>query len=210
MAQLDGQGVSDGGLIQFGDGVLRALVVVILLFGYLDWLGRSPLPALAVGIVVALLLRAWRRAPWVQGDHREPRMTSRHRAAQLDEIDLMTSREFQALIAALMRRDRFVEVRPTGMRDDLSTDVLGRTPAGHRVVVQCSRDDARRRVGSAAVQKFLGSVDTTDVAVLVTTGRFSRSALAFGERGGVVLLDRSHVAAWMAGRATQLTPYFAR
>ena len=122
----------------------------------------------------------------------------------------MTGREFQELITWLMRRDSFVGVTPTGIRDDDNIDVVGRTPAGHTVVVQCNRDAPHRRMGGPDVQRRLGTVDeehAADLTVLVTTGRFTRAALALGDRRDVVLLDRSQVAAWMTGRATQLTPY---
>jgi restriction system protein len=124
----------------------------------------------------------------------------------------MTGREFQQLVAGLLRRDCVVGVRATGLRDDLSMDVVGCTPDGFKVVVQCNRDAKHRRVGGSDVARFLGTVHdehAPDIAVLVTTGRFTRSAIALGARRDVVLLDRSAVTAWMTGRATPLTPYLA-
>jgi hypothetical protein len=212
VAQRNDEGVSDDVLIRFGDGLLRAFVVVVLFVGYLGWLGRSPIAALVFGCVVAVVVRAWHRVPWAIVDRRETAETGGPRAMQTGDLDYLTCGEFQQLIARLMRRDSFVGVRATGARDNLFTDVVGHTPSGQRVVVYCYRDAAHRRVDADAVRHFLGPVDdqhSPDIAVLVTTGRFTRSAIAFSERRDVVLLDRSQVAAWMTGRATPLTPYLA-
>ena len=203
MTQRNGPGVNDDVVTRFADWVARALVLVLLFAGYLTWLGDSPVTALLFGCVVALLVRAWFRRPWAIDNRRA---VTEGRSAQIGDVDLMTGREFQQLIAGLMRRDSFEGVRMTGLRDDLSMDVLGCTPAGRRVVVQCNRDAPHRRVDSSAVERLLDSAQD-ELAVLVTTGRFSRAAIALGERRDVVLLDRSQVAAWMTGRTTQLTPY---
>ncbi len=208
VAQPNSTGVSNDVAIRFVDWLIRAVVVVVLLLAYLDWIGRSPIPALALGVVAGAAVLAWCRAPWVMADRWET--TAALRATQAGGVDLMTSRELQQLIAKLLRRDSFVEVHAMGLRDDLSTDVVGQTPAGQRIVVVCNRDAPRRRVGAPVVQRFLGTAAdgrSADIAVLVTTGRFTRSALALGERRDVVLLDRSQLAAWMTGRATRLTPY---
>jgi restriction system protein len=208
VAQPTSTGVSNDVVVRFVDWLIRAVVVAVLFLAYLGWLGRSPVPALAFGVVTAAAVRAWWRAPWVMTDRQEA--TAALRATRPGGVDLMTSRELQQLIARLLCRDSFVEVRATGLRDDLSTDVVGRTPAGHRIVVVCNRDAPRRRVKAPDVQRFLSAVregHSADIAVLVTTGRFTRSALALGERRDVVLLDRFALAAWMTGRATRLTPY---
>jgi restriction system protein len=210
VVQRNGDGVAHDVLIRSADSVLRAVVVVILLIAYLDWLGRSPIPALLVGGVAAVLVRAWHCVPWAVDDRRETARTDEPRAIQIGDVDLMTCREFQQLVARLMRRDSLIGVRATGLIDDLSTDVVGHTRAGHKVFVQCNRDDSRRRVDTPEIERFLGSASdghSADIAVLVTTGRFTKSAIALGERRDVVLLDRSGVAAWLTGRTTPLTPY---
>lgn len=206
VAQRISEGVADDVLVRSVDWLLRAVVVVTLLVCYLGWLERSPLPALVCGAVVAGLLRAWRRAPWATDDRRATIPAGKPHPPAIADLDLMTGREFQQLVACLMDRDSFVEVRATGLRDDLSTDVVGQTPAGHTVVIGCNRDAPHRRVGPPDVQRFLDG-HSADIAVLVTTGRFTRSAIALGERRNVVLLDRSQLAAWMTGRATSLSPY---
>src|SRR4051812_12091207 len=89
MAQHNIQGVRDGGdWIRWADGALRALVLVVLFFGYLDWLGRSPVPALLVGALVAAGVCAWRRAHSASGDRREPANAGGLRAAKIEDVDL--------------------------------------------------------------------------------------------------------------------------
>ncbi len=210
MAQHNSHGVPDDAWTRSVDWVLRALVVVVVVLAYLAWLGRSPIPALLFACAVVVLVRAWHRVPWATDDRHDAAKAGRPRATQIRDVDLMTSREFQQLIARLMRRDSFIGVQSTGLRDDLSTDVLARTPTGQRVVVHCNRYASHRRVGTSDVQRFLGTVHddyAADIAVLVTTGRFTPSALALAERCDLVLLDRAQLAAWLTGRTTRLTPY---
>jgi len=211
MALGNDQGVREDTVEQLVDRLVRVFVVGALIIAFVAWLERSPLPALVVGAAVVVVVRTWHSVPWAIDGHREPGGRTAHRAALLDGVDLMTSREFQNLIARLLRRDAFTDVRAMGIRDDLSMEIVGRTNAGHWVVVQCNRDDAHRRVGAHDVERFLAAVpDEVEVAVFVTTGRFTRSALALGERHNVVLLDRSQIAAWMTGRSTRLTAYRPR
>lgn len=212
MAQYEGGVVTADVRIGPADRLLRAVVVAVLGVEYVAWLVRRPISAGLCAAVVLVLVCAWYRAPWAVDGRRVAAPTGALRTAGLGEVDLMTCREFQQLVARLMRRDDVAEVRVTGLRDDLSTDVVGRTPAGYRLAVQCSRDAPRCRVRPAEVERFVGiALDEhgADIAVLVTTGRFTRSALALGRRSDLVLLDRRHVAAWMTGRATPLTPYLA-
>lgn len=212
VAQLNSKGVNDDVLIGFVDRLVRAVVVFVLFVAYLSWLERSPMPALLIGSVVAVGVRLWRRAPRAADDRPATAWAGASRATAIGDVDLMTGREFQQLIARLMRRDSFVGVQATGLRDDLSTDVVGQTSEGHKVVVVCNRDAPRRRVGPTDVERALGMAyggHLADIAVLVTTGRFTRAAMALGERSNVVLLDRAQLAAWMTGRTTPLTPYLA-
>jgi hypothetical protein len=200
--------VREGAAQHLTDRLVRGLVVGVLIVAFIAWLERSPIPALAVGTAVVVAVRAWHRAPWADGHH--ALAPAVHRAALLDDVDLMTSREFQDLVVRLLRRDGFGDVRPLGIRDDVSMDVLALTPAGRRVVVHCKRDDRHRRAGTCDVARFLDAVGgETDLAVLVTTGRFTRPALAVGERRDAVLLDRSQIAAWLTGRPTRLTPHLS-
>jgi restriction system protein len=80
-------------------------------------------------------------------------------------------------------------------------DVLARTPRGARVAVQCKHYPGRA-VAPAAVREFNGCAWTdhrADVALLVTSGRFTDAAEDFGRRHRIHMVDRELLARWMAG-----------
>jgi restriction system protein len=122
--------------------------------------------------------------------------------------DGMSGPDFERLVARLLVRDGFTDVRIPGGRGDLGADVIA-TRGGRRVVVQCKRYSEQRSVSSPEMQKFLGTCfheHDADEAWFVTTTRFSRPARDLGARRGVRLVDRQAMAAWMAcGVATTTT-----
>ena len=120
--------------------------------------------------------------------------------AEVASTDGMSGSDFEQLVARLMRRDGFTDVRVAGGRGDLGADVVGGRE-GRRVVVQCKRYSAQRTVSSPEMQKFLGTCfheHDADEAWFVTTTRFSGPARELGERRGVRLVDRQVLAQWMA------------
>lgn len=113
----------------------------------------------------------------------------------------MTSRQFEQLVARLLRRDGYRDVSVPGGAGDLDADVLATAPDGSRVVIQCKRYGEHRSVSSPEVQKFLGTCfheHGANHAWFVTTTRFTRPARELGERRHLRLIDRAALAAWMA------------
>ncbi len=210
MTQHNDPAVSADVLVRFADWMVRAVVVVVLLFAYLAWMERDPIAALPAGGVVLIAVSAWHRVTQAP----EPEMSCAAGPAPISiaDVDRMTCRELQLLVASLLRRDDVGGVHAPTSRVDLSSEVLGHTSTGRSLLVRCHRDAPRRRVGATAVHRFLDDTHgarATDIPVLVTTGRFTRSALALGDSRGLVLLDRTQLAAWLTGRPTRLSPHLA-
>jgi restriction system protein len=155
---------------------------------------------LALALLVLLVLVGRRRV----ADRRARHARQARLDAQVDSTDAMSGPDFERLVARLMRRDGFTDVRIPGGAGDLGADVVGRDGKGRLVVVQCKRYAQQRRVSSPEMQKFLGTCfheHEADEAWFVTTARFSKPARELGERRGVRLMDRQQLAGWMLGPA---------
>ena len=121
--------------------------------------------------------------------------------AYLDRVDAMTGRQFEELVADLLRRDGYRHVSIVGRSADRGVDITGRTPDGRKIAVQCKRQS--RTVGADRVRNLIGAVHSTytgHVGVLVTSNIFTAPAVnECGDR--LVLIDRDRLARWMDGDA---------
>ncbi|WP_320784283.1 restriction endonuclease, partial [Streptomyces sp. CRN 30] len=109
---------------------------------------------------------------------------------------------FEEAIADLCLRDACLDVEVVGGACDLGADVVGRTPDGRRMVVQCKRYADGNKVGSQDMQRFGGTcftVHEADVAVLVTTSDFTAPALDYARQCGIVCVDGDGLRAWTDG-----------
>lgn len=179
--------------------LLGGLVALVALVRYLQ--GH---PAVFVGAVVIAVLvaagSAWAlRARSAAIRRREAELTSTIAAA-----DALTGPQFEHWVAALLRRTGFTNVEVCGGSGDLGADVTAASPSGRRVVVQCKRLRADRAVGSPDVQRFAGTARAlhhADIAVIITTGRFSAPAASTAARLNIALVDRQTLTAWAASGA---------
>lgn len=90
--------------------------------------------------------------------------------------------------------------RRVGGSGDLGADVLAWDPDDHKVVVQCKQYSAP--VGSGALQKFNGTAvpeHHADIAVIVALNGFTRPAVDFAQRHGIVLIGRPELKRWAHG-----------
>lgn len=107
--------------------------------------------------------------------------------------------DFEEAVAALCRRDGCTDAEVVGGAGDLGADVVGTTPDGRRLVVQCKRYTAENKVGSQDLQRFGGTcyaVHEAGTAVVVTTGAFTEPALEYAEQCGIVCVDLAGLTAW--------------
>ena len=134
--------------------------------------------------------RAWRREDAVAAGHRS-----------LAEVDAMTGTRFEDHVADLCRRDGCVDVRRVGGAGDQGADVVGRLPDGRAMVVQCKRYAPSATIASRELRDLLGSRVhfEADVAIFVTTTRFSRPATEFAVKHGILAVHRDHLGLWNSG-----------
>ncbi|MFD5538052.1 restriction endonuclease [Streptomyces sp. NPDC127079] len=113
----------------------------------------------------------------------------------LAEVDAMTVTDFEELVAALCRRDGCTGVRGVGGAHDNGADVVGRLPDGRTMVIQCKRYAPSSTIASRELRDLLGAKVhfRADVAVFVTTTRFSRPSERFAVEYGILVVHRDHL-----------------
>lgn len=143
-------------------------------------LGRLLVVAvLVVGFVAAA--RWWRR-----------RRGRRVRARSLSDLLALTPAEFEVAVANVLACLGYRDLRRVGGAGDLGADLVGRDRNGRSVVVQCKRYAPGSRVGSPAVQSFIGMQAThhrAERGLFVTTSGFTAPAVALARRHGITLID---------------------
>ncbi|MFD8061678.1 restriction endonuclease [Streptomyces cyaneofuscatus] len=111
---------------------------------------------------------------------------------------------FEQAVAELCRRDGCVDAEVVGGAGDLGADVVGTTPDGRRLVVQCKRYGPENRAGSQDLQRFGGTcyaVHEADIALVVSTGGFTEPALDYAEQCAILCYGPEELAAWSEGGA---------
>ncbi|MGW5751638.1 restriction endonuclease [Nocardia rhamnosiphila] len=114
----------------------------------------------------------------------------------------MDDKQFEHALASLCRSAGCRDVEVSGGAGDRGADVVATTADGRRLIVQAKRYSINRAVGDREMQQFVGGISTWhnyDVAVLITTSRFTRSARQTAERTGIRLVDNTTLAKWNAG-----------
>ena len=132
-----------------------------------------------------------------------------HEAMDPYDYEAMDPYDFEEAVAALCRRDGCLDAEVVGGAGDLGADVVGTTPDGRRLVVQCKRYTNDNKVGSQDLQRFGGTcyaVHGAEAAVVVTTGEFTDPALEYAEQCGIVCVGLDGLTAWSEGAAP---PWYA-
>lgn len=185
-----------------------ALIVAAAGFiGLFLWLGAwlndhwgiySVLPQVALMLLAAYGAAAQHRWEW------EGRRSQGLRVS-LSQLDSVDHREFESVVRDLMRRDGFKAERVGGAGDD-ACDVRGVDPDGRIWAVQCKHRRegwAGKATGVGVLQQVNGTAEPVhgaQVAVVVTNGRFSKPAVAWGERHRIRLVDRYALQRWAEDR----------
>ncbi|MDJ1130727.1 restriction endonuclease [Streptomyces iconiensis] len=178
---------------------------VLVLAGIVYWSRIWPyLLGAAVGAALALgCWRLWRADRVARAEHREWERQDAVRAGHrtLAEVDGMSGGAFEDLVASLCRRDGCTGVRRVGGAGDNGADVLGVLPDGRSMVIQCKRYAVSRAIPARDMRELAGARGyfRAEVAVLVTTSRFTAQALTFAASQHLVPVHRDQLALWHAG-----------
>lgn len=118
----------------------------------------------------------------------------------LFELRVLTPREFEEAVAALLLAEGYTRVRVTGRSGDLQADIIATSPAPAQVktVVQCKRY-GKAKVTSPQMQSFIGMAYRHHGArgIYATTSTFTKPARQLGRQHGIELLDGPALVAGM-------------
>lgn len=180
-------------------GLLGVLLIVV--FWSAIW--RYVIGLAVVAAVGSLAWWLWRTDRVVRGRDRAWRREDAVAAGRrsLAEVDSMTGTQFEDLVADLCRRDGCTDVRRVGGAGDQGADVVGRLPDGRTMVIQCKRYTPSATIANRELRDLLGSRVhfEADVAIFVTTTRFSRPATEFALKHGILAVHRDHLGLWNSG-----------
>lgn len=115
----------------------------------------------------------------------------------------MKPREFEHYVARQLRRSGHRKVIVSGGSGDLGADVTAEDRHGRRIVVQCKRYGPKLKVGSPDVQRFVGTArprHDADVAVIVTTSKFTDPAQEYAHEQAIVCVDGDALKRWDSTR----------
>lgn len=179
-------------LAAIGGGLLAVSAVVQVV-------REHPVIASLVALAAVASVSAWAYLRWAGA-----RQLAEHER-NVAVTDHMSGPEFEQFVARLMRASGYRSVTVSGGSGDMGADVIGQSPCGRRVVVQCKR--YKGNLGSPHVQRFAGTardIHRADVALLVTTGRPTAQAREVALRCRIMLVDRPALAQWVSTQMLHL------
>ncbi|MDQ0762290.1 restriction endonuclease [Streptomyces canus] len=122
-------------------------------------------------------------------------------------MDAMNGRTFEHHIAKLLRRDGCTNVVVQGGHGDRGVDIIGLTPDGRRLVVQCKRFAPYLNITSPDMQRFVGAAKVlhgAEVALFVATCPFTSEALNIAAETGITVVHRGLLEQWSAGEPLEV------
>jgi restriction system protein len=182
--------------------VLGGLVAFGLFVAVLRWADRHMavvFVVLAIGVVVVSTAIAA-----VARTRRLAALRLAELERNVETADHLTGAQFEQWVARLMRHTGFTAVTVCGRAGDQGADITARAPDGRMTVVQCKRYARGNAVGAPEIYKFAGTaraIHAAQLAVMVTTSRFTQPAKRDAPRLRVLLIDRAALAAWAADHA---------
>jgi len=104
----------------------------------------------------------------------------------------MTPTQFEELTGKALEAMGYQEMKVSGGAGDLAADLHGKDHQGRSVIVQCKRYAPGNRVGSPALQQFIGIKaihHKADRGIYVTTADYSQQAIDLATEYDIVLID---------------------
>jgi restriction system protein len=121
------------------------------------------------------------------------------RARHLDALLAVSPTEFEQTIAVLLSASGCVDVTRAGGPGDLTADITCRDANGRYLIVQCKQYSPNQKVGSVAMQQFIGMGHVHHGAermVYVTTADFTKPARDLAAQHHIELVDGSVLVEW--------------
>ncbi|MBD3546877.1 restriction endonuclease [Streptomyces sp. JV180] len=120
-------------------------------------------------------------------------------------IDRLTPNQFEQFVAGLLERSECSITRRGGRANDMAADILATNRDAVCIAVQCKHTRTGRKVGAATMYEVNGTAAPehgAKVALVVTNGGFTKSALAFADRHEIRTVARDDLAKWADGSLT--------
>ena len=183
----------------FMNRVLAWLIACVVLFAAVVYVFQAA-PGLGLLLFIVLPVFVMLGIVWFRG---RARRAAARKAAEQARQRIETARhigplltgsgpEFELAVADVLRAYGY-DLRRVGGAGDRGVDLVGTDADGWKVVVQCKRYGPDNKVGSPAVQSFMGTIFNQDAeaGIFVTTSTFTRQArdLVASSRADVLLID---------------------
>lgn len=158
-------------------------------------------PLLFVGIpVAAVFLKRYMRgdvlAPHQQGELLVEKSPTQRKGllasiVTLDDIQLLTGKQFEVLVAELMTCQGYTDVQVVGRSRDLCVDIKALGHRGEPLVVQCKRYSAKKKIVSKEMQAFYGMIlhHGAQRGIYVTTSSYTKDARDLADSHAIELID---------------------
>lgn len=172
-------------MVSFGHALMMALprsithsIVAILPHDHTDLADLLPYAALLVLFFCGL---AW----W--GERRR-----KVHLRTLGDMLALSPGEFEEAVCGILRTQGYSKVQRVGGSGDLNADITARDRHGQFVVAQCKRYAPGQRIGSPAIQTFIGMMTVHHKAergIFVTTSSYTAQARDLARQHGITLWD---------------------
>lgn len=110
----------------------------------------------------------------------------------LGDMLTMTPQEFEEFTGEALSAMGYTNVNRVGGSGDLAADLTATDPQGRSAIVQCKRYTPGSKVGSPALQQFIGMKSVhhqADRGIFVTTADYSQQAIDLAKQHQIVLID---------------------
>lgn len=117
---------------------------------------------------------------------------SDQRGLTLGDMLEMSPSEFETFTGRALEAMGYTSVRRVGGAGDLAADLTALDPQGRSAIVQCKRYTPGSKVGSPALQSFIGMKSIhhrVERGIFVTTADYSQQAIDLAKEHGIVLID---------------------
>lgn len=134
------------------------------------------------------------QSAFVETAHRSIPVAQRRESSliTINHLLAMTPTEFEEFCVKALQGIGYAEVRRVGGAGDLTADIFGIDNMGRSTVVQCKRYKPGTKVGSPALQMFIGMKSVHHEAergIYMTTADYSVPAVRLAKQHDIVLID---------------------
>jgi restriction system protein len=150
---------------------------------------RQQYPTLYPIVWCALYLAILSVVYWL---YRKIKYRRRFKIAQFNELLALTPAQFESAVGEILTTAGYRKMERIGQAGDLCADLRGTGPRGNSIVVQCKRYAPGSKVGTPAIQTFIGMMAVhhqSEGGVFVTTSTFTKPAIALANQHDITLID---------------------